>query len=525
MAFGIQNQQSATLSEISLFEANAEEVFAQEGLDTALPDSPHGELKTPSKHYTFSYQSKTCSTKESHIFSSKTSAKFARLENPIDLSAKMASKSYHTAQPQLKGEAKSETVLSHLSQPQKSSEAKFEKGITQKSEPFSQTSTSSTASQKAALPLPTKEQGEVAKQQVKLPSDARKPAERQEKNHHPSLLVSRGWRSQESQEWWQQRCEARYHQRERQGDQKGHDQGQHQEEKEEKLRVAKNANVAANNGDSRTQQNTQSNKIKKPELKRPKLGIFALYYILTKIGIWSDSTSNFSYKKEVELIDFEMTETYKKRLDEIREGVKKERENVRWQIAMTVFSWIGSITAIVAGITMLASGVGAVAGAMLVVGGLIQIGSQLLEITGTWRKIADILPGEDSEKKRAVINWMQIGIAVLCLALSGFGAIWGGFSNLQEAMSLAMSAIGGVVATAHGAATIGEGISKFMHKNKLADIKKYDIKLTRLKHTRHDLMEKMDWGVDRLSQLFEDLARALEFEIELFQADQMVNRR
>ncbi|HEY4832392.1 MAG TPA: type III secretion system translocon subunit SctE, partial [Waddliaceae bacterium] len=343
-----------------------------------------------------------------------------------------------------------------------------------------------------------------------------------QENKHSVHCPSRQWKKEETSKWW----ETRYHQKERQGDQKGHDKEQHQEQEEKQLRISKSASVSSrNSSDTQVQEVRESSKVKKPELIPPKVGVFALYYLLTKMGILSDGTSNFAYKKEVELVDIETTETHKKRLEDIKEAINKEQDAARWGIAAKVFSWIAFLIAIITGIVLIATGVGAVAGAMLIAGGAIQIASQIMELSGGWQKIAAMLPGDDIEKKRAVINWMQIGITVLCLILSAAGVIWGGVAHFKESMQTAMRFIGGIAAMGQGVVAIGEGIADSNYKNKMSDIKKFELRLSQLKHMRQDLMEKVELGIDRLEQLFEDLAAALDFEVELFQADQMHYRR
>lgn len=304
------------------------------------------------------------------------------------------------------------------------------------------------------------------------------------------------WSQEEVKGWWQARHEAM---QDRQGGGQGND--QEQEEEKEKTKT-----------------------IRRPQLARPKTGVFALYYMLTKMGIHSDGASNTGYKKEIELIDKETQEAHKNRLEQMQKAIDKEKSSSRWALANKVFSWIGSLMGILSGIALIATGVGAIAGAMLVAGGVIQLTSQLLEITGGWQKIAEKLPCDDPEKKRAVMMWMQIGIAVLCLALSGAGIIWGGYKTFSEASSMAMAMFGAVAAIGHGATTIGEGIVQYMFKDKLSEMRRYEVILAELKHKRTDLMEYVESGLDRLEQLFEALARLLEFEVELFRADQRVYR-
>lgn len=342
--------------------------------------------------------------------------------------------------------------------------------------------------------------------------------------HQESCLLEKRWKHEETLSWWQ----TRYHKRDSDKGGQHHSQDQHdQEEEEASSKKSKKVLLeGASKGISVNTAAPPSRKSKKPHLPPPKLGVFALYYILTKMGIFSDGVSNFANKKEIEVIDFETTETHQKRLKEMKEAIDKERSSTRWSITLKAFSWIGSLFSIISGIMMVVTGVGVIAGAMLIVGGVIQVTNQILEVSGGWHKIAELLPGDASpEKKRSIIAWMQIGITVLSLVLSAVGVIWGGFKNFGEGMQIAANMISGIAAGAHGVATIGEGVSAFMYRNKLSEVRRYDMLLAGLKHRRHDLMEKMEWRVERLEQLFEDLATSLEFDIEIFRSDQLINRR
>lgn len=338
-------------------------------------------------------------------------------------------------------------------------------------------------------------------------------------------LFEKRWTHEETLSWWQMR----YHKRDHDKGGQHHSKDQHEQD-EEDTPSKKSKKVllegASSKGVSVNTPSFSSRRRKKPQLPTPKLGVFALYYILTKMGIFADGVSNFANKKEVESIDAETTETHQKRLKEMKEAIDKERSSTRWSIAVKTFSWIGSLFSIISGIALVVTGVGAVAGAMLIAGGVIQVTNQILEVSGGWHKIAELLPGDSSaEKKRSIIAWMQIGITVLCLVLSAVGIIWGGFKSFGEGMQIASGMIGGIAAGGHGVGTIGEGVASFMYRNKLSEVRRYDILLASLKHRRHDLMEKMEWRIERLEQLFEDLASSLEFDIELFRSDQLINRR
>lgn len=519
MSFAVMQQISVT-PEMTFF-AEAESCEG-EGPDQTLPDN---NLKTTSKNYTLVLKEKVPISKEIKHFSQlfdKNGSAFSKTlsrSSPMQLASSISQRSFDIKKEPSAHEktfsAPSNTVHQNL---------KGEKPALQKSQITSSKTLikeSSLQTPKTALQLKSshKEVSEVKKEESVSRSQIKTEASKREN----APLLERQWSKEETKKWW----ELRYHQRERQGEGQKRDQNKEQHEKEEKKRaISKVAATSTKNEFSyESNQNIDREVFKKPQLPPPHVGVFALYYILTKIGIFSDGVCNTAYKKEVELIDTESTELHKKRIEELREAIKKEQETAQWSVANKVFSWMATLMAIIAGIVLIATGVGAVAGAMLIAGGLIQVTNQILEITGGWKKIAAILPGDDPEKKRAVITWMQIGIAVLCLILSGAGVIWGGYAHFGAVMSTASAMIGGFATAGHALTTIGEGITSFMYKDKIADIKKYEMRLTHLKHKRRDLMDQVESGVDRLEQLFEDLARSLQFDEELFMADQMAMRR
>lgn len=330
-----------------------------------------------------------------------------------------------------------------------------------------------------------------------------------ESNPFSQSLQSRHWEQKETIAWWNERT----HERE-----KGNQQEQQEDSKEEEKIASVRGKVSSS---TRNQEDLMA--AIKPQLRPPKLGVFALYYILTKMGLTSDSLSSFSCRKELELVDAETTMTHKLRLACMEEAAKKEQSVARWDIATKTYSWMITIIGIVTGGILIATGVGAVAGALLIAGGILQLTNQILEITGGWIKIADLIPEESPEKKRAIISWIQIGIAVLGLILAGLATVWGGYTHLGEAMQNAMYAISGIGYIAYGVTLIGTGIVNFTRYEKRSETMQHKIKLAQLKYERQELMEKLELGLERLEQLFENLTQALDFERELFEADQAVN--
>ncbi len=263
----------------------------------------------------------------------------------------------------------------------------------------------------------------------------------------------------------------------------------------------------------------------RPVLEPPRIGVFALYYVLTKLGIISDASSHWESKEDMRLNQEETDALHKKRLDEMRQAIEKEAATKRWGIATKVFSWMTSLMSIITGIALIVTGVGAVAGAMLLTAGVLTLSNQLLEVTGGWQKIAKALPGDDAERKRAIIMWMQIGITVLCLILAGAGVVFGGYALVGEATQNFMACFGGVVMLGHGVGHIGEGISHFLHKEHTAEGRKQSMRLAQLRHKREDLMEKNQHGIERMKQLFEALIKSLEYDADNFRVSQNLYRR
>ncbi|MFN0064778.1 MAG: hypothetical protein ACKVOH_00925 [Chlamydiales bacterium] len=271
-----------------------------------------------------------------------------------------------------------------------------------------------------------------------------------------------------------------------------------------------------------TYQASPANRGNKPVLRRPRMGIFAIYYLLTKLGLISDGCSHQETRENIRLNAEETEKTHKKRLEELKETIKKEKSTKRWSVSTKIFSWFTTFMGIITGLALIASGVGVVAGAMLLTAGLLTLSNQILQLTGAWQKIAEKLPSDDPAKKRAIILWMQIGITVLALILSGAGIVCGGHTQVFEAMNASSMLMGGVIIMAYGTTSIGEGVSSYQYCNHTAKMREHMVKLAHLKHKREDLQEKAEYSVTRIEQLFEDLAKALEFEIDLFRADQSI---
>lgn len=520
MSLSVQMTQCISGVEESLTPIEGEEIQNQQTSFFNTQEA-RGSLQTSQKTYTFKSNPANENTPKFHQYVNPKKGEKAK-HSPMDLASQTYG-SHRGAQSEANRNPKTFSQLPKTSQPQQKNSFSSAQ-IKSASQPTNPTQ-SSQAHGKQALKSHSSAV-DAKRTPEKSPSQSKERLKNTD-SQKMNQLSTRQWEKRETRDWWEQR----YHQKEREEQRHGQDQRQGQEEAKENKKKKQIVETLAAASTAKSPSSSQqyrvggaSLELKKPVLERPKTGVFALYYILTKIGIISDSSSNYSYKKEIELVDDETSTAHKKRLDEIKEALNKEHSSTRWSTANKIFSWIGSMMGIITGAALIVTGVGAIAGALMIAGGLIQITNQILELTGGWHKIAEILPGNDPEKKRAVITWMQIGISILCLILSGFGVVTAGFTTVSSAMQIASQLFDAIRLVGQGTTSIGKGITLFMFKNKMSESRKYDKILADLKHKRTDLMEKVEWGIDRLEQLFKDLAQTLEFEEELFRADQMVNR-
>jgi hypothetical protein len=192
---------------------------------------------------------------------------------------------------------------------------------------------------------------------------------------------------------------------------------------------------------------------------------------------------------------------HKKRLEVLTEQTKTARETKSWGIAMQVFSWIASLLGIITGIALIATGVGAVAGAFLICSGVIVVGSQILEVTGGWGRIAKLLPDDSPEKKAAIINWIQLALTILGVIMGVAGGVMGGFAAISESMQFANALFGGIVLSALGITQIGKAIKDREGKRHQASVRQHEIELTRLENEREDTADKIEEKFKRMERL------------------------
>lgn len=242
-----------------------------------------------------------------------------------------------------------------------------------------------------------------------------------------------------------------------------------------------------------------------PTLPAPKkeegIGLDQLAVLFYANGLRHDCLDDVTTKSEIDANQKEATKLHEEKVQKIKEKIKSEAESSNWGITISVFSWIGSLLGIITGIALIATGVGAVAGAMLLVGGVCTLGSQILEVTGGWDKIAQLLPDDTSEKKAAIKTWIQLAIAILGVIMGLAGGVLGGFTPISEGMQFANAFMGGFVLMAMGVTQIGKGIVDKKVKDNQAAVKRSEIKLAENDQKKEDLIELIEDKYSRRERL------------------------
>lgn len=233
--------------------------------------------------------------------------------------------------------------------------------------------------------------------------------------------------------------------------------------------------------------------------------IFALFFITAKLFVTDELMKLASEQEELKHVNEEDTKLREERLGELKKELERAATDEKWSIATTVFSWMTSFLQILSGAALILTGAGAVAGALLLTGGILMLTNHLLKETGVWKKIGDLLPGDDPEKKAAIITWMQLGIGILALMISGAGAVLSGTAAIGQASQTANMFVGSVAAGAIGVCSIGQGISGYELNIKRAAIKKCDIAIEQIRAKRQDIQENMDGRLEQIKQVFAGL--------------------
>lgn len=257
-----------------------------------------------------------------------------------------------------------------------------------------------------------------------------------------------------------------------------------------------------------------------PKLPPPRLGMITLYYVLTKLGLISDARGLASEKQELDALDESRQALFKERVEEIKKAQKDAQANKRWSVAKQIFYWALAFTGLITGIGLIVSGGALLAGSLMLAGGLLAVTNQIMMTTGAWEKIIEKLPGENPEKKKAVVFWMQMGITVLALVLAGGATTCAGYAQVGQMVgSLQQMSMAGM-ASGYSICMLGIAITQSRHKQKLAEIKRREKKLAEVEFIRTDIVDSMRRQAAIHQELMEGLGRWLENQQELFQSSQ-----
>lgn len=258
------------------------------------------------------------------------------------------------------------------------------------------------------------------------------------------------------------------------------------------------------------------------------VSVFYMFLQMIKDSMESESGSFTNSKKQIEKDDLEMQELVRTEAVNRREAAEKEKQANRWGILAKIASWFANIFSIVAGVVICATGAGALAGGMLIAAGVVGLGSQIMETAGGWKKIKELLPGDDDSKKEAVCTWIQIAISVLGLILAGVsfgvGAGGPGISVLGSALTTVFSTLGGITQGATAIAGLGTTVNKFLFNDKLVDAKKVEKEIIYRKYLREDAQHSLDLSLQRLLEYFQMLSKHFLHLEEMFHADQSIIR-
>ncbi len=206
-----------------------------------------------------------------------------------------------------------------------------------------------------------------------------------------------------------------------------------------------------------------------------------------------------------------------KKIEAMHEAIRKEKQYKRWGTLQAVIGWVAPMSGIVVGGALIFSGSGAVAGSMILASSVIALTMSVTETFGLWQKLTNLLPGDDPDKKRAVMMWTQLGVAVFCAGVSGVGMMCGGgFSAIKESMGAVMQVFSGLATAAGGVGVIGRGITGYQFKNRLADSKHFEAQIKVLQHEREDLSDLLENGVERIEEFYKMLSSTLKLQRKVF---------
>lgn len=251
------------------------------------------------------------------------------------------------------------------------------------------------------------------------------------------------------------------------------------------------------------------------------VGIAALFFCAMKVLYQQNCLSVAGNKEHIEELDKRNTLIHERNIEEIKKIHDNEKASTAWSTAMSVFSWMTSFTEILAGAFLIASG-NVVSGALLLAGGIIQLTSQVMQITGGWDKVGELLPTEDPQERQAIVYWMQIGIGILSLMLGGAGGVLSGKAAAQEGMSMANQFISYVLMAGIGVCSIGTGINGNTLFQARARAKLNEKELEEIRMRRKDLMEESQVRVERIQEIIAAIGFAIKVLDEQNRATQRI---
>jgi hypothetical protein len=257
-----------------------------------------------------------------------------------------------------------------------------------------------------------------------------------------------------------------------------------------------------------------------PQLPLPRLGMIPTYYVLTKIGIISDATGLQSNKEEMDVLNEERDKLHKERMQELTKAQKDALAKKRWGVAMQIMHWLIAFTGLITGIGLLISGTAVLAGSLMLAGGVLAVTNQIMNATGVWDKIVEKLPGQDPEKKRAVVMWMQVGISILAMVLMSGASMFGGFSKTFQIMGTITSMQSAGLTIGHSICMLGMSLTQSKHKARLAEVKGRELLQKKNENRHQDVMDDVKRQQEVHEQLMESLAKWLETQQRDFHATQ-----
>jgi hypothetical protein len=246
-----------------------------------------------------------------------------------------------------------------------------------------------------------------------------------------------------------------------------------------------------------------------PLLTPPEIGIYALCWIISKLGITTSNRSQYYLQQEIRELDKDINISQSERIKKMTRDASLKKSTTPWSIMTKVMSWIGSFMAIITGIALIATGAGVVAGAMLITSGALSMTNHLLEATGGWTKIAQKLGKENPTKTRSMIMWMQLSIAIVSFILGGAAVVVGGFNTVKEVLGQAGTLFVAVASTGIGVLLIAKGImDKKMHDNQ-STMKSIDRTLAQYENDRENNLENSQDILFAIERFYEQLLEIL----------------